>query len=326
MNIYTPYTYLIGWSKHNKFYYGRRTSKNCRPNELWKTYFTSSKEVKEFVSVNGEPDIIKIRRTFPNNPNACKLWESKVLEKLDAQHDPRFLNKKNGDHKWDSTGMVTVKDTNGNTSQVSVNNPKLISGELRGIAEGKVAVKDINGNIFQVPKNDPRYISGELVSVNKGKVSVKDIDGNTFQVSKDDPRYISGELVHVAKGKFKAKDSNGIIYIITKDDPRWISGELVGFNKDKKPSKESIELRRSKIIGQKRSEETKKKNSMNLRNFWASEKGKEMKELNSKTIWVMVLESKEFCRISLEEFYSYKNIKYVAGFSKIAREYKSKGD
>lgn len=35
MDIYTPYTYLIGWSKQNKFYYGRRTAKNCHPKEFW---------------------------------------------------------------------------------------------------------------------------------------------------------------------------------------------------------------------------------------------------------------------------------------------------
>lgn len=47
-NNHLTYTYLIGWSNHNKWYYGRRTAKNCHPNEFWKTYFTSSKYVKEF--------------------------------------------------------------------------------------------------------------------------------------------------------------------------------------------------------------------------------------------------------------------------------------
>jgi len=34
---------------------------------------------------------------------------------------------------------------------------------------GKVAVKDIDNNIFQVSINDPKYLSGELVGVMKGK-------------------------------------------------------------------------------------------------------------------------------------------------------------
>ena len=326
MNIYIPYTYLIGWSEHKKFYYGRRTAKNCKPNDLWNTYFTSSKEVKQFISTNGQPDIIQIRKTFPNNPNACKTWESKALQRLNAQHNPKFLNKKNGDHKWDSTGMITVKDDTGNTFQVLKNDPRYISGELVGIAKGKVTVKDDKGNTFQVLKNDPRYISGELVHVVKGNVVVRDRNGNTMSVSKEDPRYLSGELEHIAKRTFKAKDSTGTIYVITKEDPRWGSGELVGLNKNKKASKESIELRRSKLKGQKRSKETKEKNSKNLKLFWKSENGQKLRELNSKTIWVMNLETKEFYRISMEEFYSNRNIKYVAAFSKLARAYKTKNE
>ena len=111
MNIYIPYTYLIGWSKHNKFYYGRRTAKNCHPDEFWIKYFTSSKEVKQFRIDNGEPDIIKIRKTFPNNPNSCKLWESRFLKKIDAQHNLKFLNKRNSDHKWDTTGISPSKES-----------------------------------------------------------------------------------------------------------------------------------------------------------------------------------------------------------------------
>lgn len=33
------------------------------------------------------------------------MWEHKVLTRLNAQHDIRFLNLKNGDYKWDTTGI-----------------------------------------------------------------------------------------------------------------------------------------------------------------------------------------------------------------------------
>ena len=105
MDIYIPFTYLIGWSQYNKFYYGRRTAKNCQPENLWSSYFTSSKYVKEFREEFGEPDVIQIRKTFPNNPKACAIWESKVLKRIDAQHNQKFLNKKNGDFGWDTTGV-----------------------------------------------------------------------------------------------------------------------------------------------------------------------------------------------------------------------------
>lgn len=95
----TPYTYLIGWSQLNTWYYGRRTKKNCQPSDLWESYFTSSKYVKQFRTDHGEPDVIMVRKTF-DNPSDCIRWESKVLRRIDAQHNKNYLNRKNGDEKW----------------------------------------------------------------------------------------------------------------------------------------------------------------------------------------------------------------------------------
>ena len=103
-SIYTPYTYLIGWSKLDKWYYGRRTAKNCNPSDLWVKYFTSSKVVKAFRIINGEPDVIQIRRTFSNHIE-CAKWECEVLRRIDAQHHPKLLNLLNGDFKYDMTGV-----------------------------------------------------------------------------------------------------------------------------------------------------------------------------------------------------------------------------
>lgn len=86
------YTYLIGWSKLNRFYYGCRYSKNCHPDDLWKTYFTSSKHVRRFRKEHGEPDIIEIRKTFESR-RKCLEWETKVLIKLDVNNNDLFLNK-----------------------------------------------------------------------------------------------------------------------------------------------------------------------------------------------------------------------------------------
>ena len=70
------YTYLIGWSHCNKWYYGVKYSKNSNPDELWKTYFTSSEYVTEFRELNGEPDVILIRKQF-DDPQKARLWEHK---------------------------------------------------------------------------------------------------------------------------------------------------------------------------------------------------------------------------------------------------------
>lgn len=109
----TPYTYLIGWSKLDKYYYGRRTAKNCHPSEFWNSYFTSSVYVKQFREQYGEPDIIQIRKTF-DNINNCKLWEEKFLTKVDARNNPKFLNRVNSDHKLNPivTGPCSEKRRN----------------------------------------------------------------------------------------------------------------------------------------------------------------------------------------------------------------------
>jgi hypothetical protein len=133
-----PYTYLIGWSNLNIWYYGRRTAKNCHPSELWKKYFTSSKEVAKFRKDHGEPDIIQVRKTF-TDPKKCSLWECRLLKKIDAQHDPRFLNKRNGDYKWDTTGINPSKESNIKRSKklkkriITKNHALKISKSLTGI-------------------------------------------------------------------------------------------------------------------------------------------------------------------------------------------------
>jgi len=92
MTIYQPYTYLIGWSSHNKWYYGVRFAKNCHPSDLWKTYFTSSNHVKSLRKQIGEPDVIQIRKTFLSSEKA-RLWENKLLKRMNIVEDHKWLNK-----------------------------------------------------------------------------------------------------------------------------------------------------------------------------------------------------------------------------------------
>lgn len=90
----TPFTYLIGWSEHRKYYYGVRYCKDCHPKDLWVKYKTSSALVKRFYNKHGEPNIIQIRKTFKTKESAL-LWEGKVLRRIDAAKDDRFLNLRN---------------------------------------------------------------------------------------------------------------------------------------------------------------------------------------------------------------------------------------
>lgn len=94
MKANTPYTYIIGWSKLQKYYYGVRYSKDCHPKDLFTTYFTSSTYVQEFIEKHGLPDIIRVTRTFENSEKAVE-WEIKFLTRVDARKNPKFLNRSN---------------------------------------------------------------------------------------------------------------------------------------------------------------------------------------------------------------------------------------
>ena len=89
--ICKPYTYAIGWSKYKVWYYGVRFSKNSYVGDIWVDYFTSSSLVKEFVSNNGQPDIIKVCKVFECVDDAI-LHEHKFLVKVKANTNPNFLN------------------------------------------------------------------------------------------------------------------------------------------------------------------------------------------------------------------------------------------
>lgn len=96
---YKPYTYYIAWTTQNKWYYGveyAEITKIANPANLWTEYFTSSKTVKAFREEYGEPDIIQVRRVFTNAVDAV-LWETKVLNRLDAKNHPNSLNGHNSD-------------------------------------------------------------------------------------------------------------------------------------------------------------------------------------------------------------------------------------
>lgn len=88
-----PYTYLIKCIPENKFYYGVRFSKNCDPDELWKKYFTSSKHVHSLIEKYGKESFdYEIRKTF-DTPESARIWENKVLKKLNVVHNNLFINK-----------------------------------------------------------------------------------------------------------------------------------------------------------------------------------------------------------------------------------------
>ena len=95
-NIYTdriPYTYIIKCVPEGIYYYGVRYAKNCSPSDLWVTYFTSSKYVKNLIDKYGkECFIFEIRKIF-NDELSARSWESTVLRRMNVVTRSDFINK-----------------------------------------------------------------------------------------------------------------------------------------------------------------------------------------------------------------------------------------
>lgn len=234
---YLPYTYLIRWTKLGIQYYGCKYGQDAHPSRFWIDYQTSSTYVAEFVERNGEPDFMQIRRTFAGlspieGSKQALAWEHRVLTALDAKNNPAWLNQSNGGDDWGFiSGMVVVKDKDGNYLRVAQDDPRYLKGELVGTTRGQFAARDSEGNIVHISVDDPRRLDGTLAGVAKGTVSVKDSAGHKFKVALDDPRYLEGELVGVTKGTVTVVDSQGNNLRVSMDDPRYLEGDLVAVQK-----------------------------------------------------------------------------------------------
>ena len=178
----TPYTYLIGWTSLDTWYYGVRFQKNCQPGDFWTTYFTSSKHVRKFVDEHGEPDVKVIRKIFSNSKSA-RLWEHKVLRRLNARDDLRFLNKTNGDGRFFNLGHTeetkkrlsekhTGKKLSKETKQkLSIVNKGRLAGERNGMY-GKSHSDDAKRKISAASKSRKSLYKGKTYEEIQGSEEI----------------------------------------------------------------------------------------------------------------------------------------------------------
>lgn len=88
-----PYTYYLINDVTKEKYYGVRYGKDCNPNDLWVTYFSSSKYVKRLIKLYGADSFnYEVRRTFDTAEEA-RNWEERVLRKLNVMKNASWLNK-----------------------------------------------------------------------------------------------------------------------------------------------------------------------------------------------------------------------------------------
>ncbi len=156
------YFYKIINNLNGHFYYGVHNT-----DDLDDGYMGSGKRLhyayKKYGIENFTKEILKF---FPSHKEAFEYEAEFITE--DLINDNNCYNIQGGGESWNTVGLVAVKDKDGNTFQVSVNDPKYLSGEYVHPAKGYFAAKDKAGNLYYITKNDNRYISGELFGCTKG--------------------------------------------------------------------------------------------------------------------------------------------------------------
>jgi hypothetical protein len=158
MNI--PYTYLITHVPTGKKYYGVRYAINCRPNDLWNTYFTSSKKIKTLIEETGKDSFkYEIRKTFSNADDA-REWEHKVLRRMNASGRDDFLNMTNGKSlsprygpHSEETKRKMSKPRNVKFKPVSDERKAKVSKALKGIPRSQNTKDKISKANLGIPKS-----------------------------------------------------------------------------------------------------------------------------------------------------------------------------
>lgn len=141
--------------------------------------------------------------SFHNNREDAVKEEIRLHELYDVAKNPKFINRaKQTSTGFDGTGMIVVKDINGNIFWVGKDDPRYISGELSFIKTGNKLTEDTKNKIS-------KSLKGHIISEStKQKISI---------TSKGNNNPMFGKIVIVENGKN---------IIVDKDDIRILSNEF----------------------------------------------------------------------------------------------------
>lgn len=224
----TPYTYLIGWSKLDRWYYGCRYGKNCHPNDLWRAYFTSSKHVKKFREEHGEPDVIQIRRVFDDIQKCC-LWENKTLKRLKVSRKENWLNVSHGYGPYAVSGGIWISGRFYESSEYKS------TPDIKYHTRNKRVVTYDGINFHSLEINHHDIITGKAYGYNKGKRCIHFDDNKFIFQNVSDPVPVGGITANSGKTIVKTSittSSPGKIMSVYTNDIRLSTGELVGLHCD----------------------------------------------------------------------------------------------
>ena len=127
------YTYLIVNNITKMFYYGARYSEKAKLDDLFTSYFTSSKRVKKDIDKYGKEDFsFEIRRIF-STAEDCLKWEYKVLRRLKAKDRDDCYNLSNGGAVFNCSKSMKMNNPMTNPESLL----KSVEGKKKSRAEGR---------------------------------------------------------------------------------------------------------------------------------------------------------------------------------------------
>lgn len=148
------YTYLAINKVTGKFYYGAKYSTGCSENDLWSTYFTSSKSVKKDVELFGKENFhVEVRKKF-NSVEDCLRWEYKVLRRMKAKERPDCYNLTNGGSVFDTSKRMIM------------NNPMHEKSSVEKMVKSKQILRDQNLHKSTANKEETKKLTSERMKTN----------------------------------------------------------------------------------------------------------------------------------------------------------------
>lgn len=222
-----PFTYLIGWSALNTYYYGVRYARGCSPSELWVSYFTSSKRVKAFRMANGEPDVVQVRRVFSEVEQARKC-EHRVLRRMRVKTDDRFLNQTDNrsppntlgyKHRESSKALMSTRHSGENNAMFGKKHNEEVRAKMRS-SKGKRSVGEAFGRYSKAK-------SGEA-HPNYGKKQRAHVIEALRQASLGKPKSAEHRQKLGASKVGKKLFNNGVVarMFVEAPDSAWVRGQL----------------------------------------------------------------------------------------------------
>lgn len=164
------YTYLIICKPENKVYYGVRYAKKCSPDELGKTYFSSSKHMKKlFEKYNVSDFSFQIRKEFENT-NDARNWENKVLKRMKVVQRDDFVNKTDNISICPIAALEGSKKANSNVSEKTRNKKRksMLGKKMSDEAKLKMSIAK-KGK----PPSKNHFTSNRVLVNNKEYPSIK---------------------------------------------------------------------------------------------------------------------------------------------------------